>query len=382
MYWEFNAPNFFKRTTCFVAILFCGCKTRGDLSPLTSDRVHLANLDDGRSHPFPVLWRNQGGVGSIQKKGDHYSVEFTLALIGASTYCNAQAKDYQKEVGKAPKFDSFYRSSNNRVTKTTLRSSYGENSDSKSHLQGLVASIEDAFNTPFMDLRINIVFLSDNDLLPKNENGNGKTEYECDPANYNLRQLRLADLQNNWNGLFDKKKEVHSRAAAYFDENVFAYLKQAQETADIKTKPENWVVVLAPAVPNGTVVTPNLWDIQAQPLLLAHEVGHLLGTITEGYLYKDYPPAGLMSDEVIFDTLAKAKRSDCKVRFLKSDLAEALKSRNFRPAGFLGKPSDLLFKDSYGVTFEDLNAFAKLKSENTTAWLKSHKNGNCIPRDL
>lgn len=83
--------------------------------------------------------------------------------------------------------------------------------------------------------------------------------------------------------------------------------------------------IVVTAVPDGRYLTPTLWDIGANPALIAHESGHLLGIQNEGFQLNGYPLDGIMNDETAFLALKKVSPGT-KPKITESDFNEMMQS--------------------------------------------------------
>lgn len=100
------------------------------------------------------------------------------------------------------------------------------------------------------------------------------------------------------------------------------------------------------------VLTPNLWDIYADPIHNAHEFSHMIGVNTEGCRYKVYPALGIMNDEATFIEVEKVGLKK-QITILESDFIETLANRGTllidKGDSILGRGSNYIFKDGVGA---------------------------------
>lgn len=129
------------------------------------------------------------------------------------------------------------------------------------------------------------------------------------------------------------------------------------------------------------------WDLYGKPWIFAHELGHLMGNLFEGYGFSDYPPNGIMNDELAWTVLKdlapaveiKVTREDInQILFGPSgDVATMWRPKVTLPPGFVAATSENSFskdktpgRNYLAVPFEEK---LKIQTELVKAWIKQQR---------
>ncbi len=228
-------------------------------------------LKESVPYQVSIGWRELSGPATLTLRDGVYHLKAKVGFIGAGLFARTTPKLVQKaaHLSEPPPKERFVKGETSFENVPAVRQ----------RLTELTTEIGTYYETPFFKLELEPVFLDEKKLL---------SDEDRLEKNYGIYQSRLFDAMARY----------------------------------VTTSPEA-VPILVPAIPNQQIITPTIWDLDAPTVLLAHEVGHLLGTHTEGYELEDYPANGLMNDELVFRELAK---EGLKPVFLRSDFNEIMRA--------------------------------------------------------
>lgn len=239
----------------------------------------------GKATRLPIGFGDLNGTVEATRKGKNSFVFKTkIYFYGASLFSKTNHQEIEAS--------GAYANPNRWVIPAEVYSqpadSYNDLPIIKERIQEIVAEIATLFESDFLKLELQAVFPSDKTLL-----GKSYSSYQ---------------------------KEKSAALAAHM-------LKDVLKLKTTKTPLKDGVpIVVSPLLERGPgFVTPNIWAPYTPSRLLAHEFGHILGTLTEGYDYQDYPGNGLMNCEYEFIALEQML-PQIPIQYLRADFNEAVRA--------------------------------------------------------
>lgn len=264
------------RKLCFIIATLC-------LLPLHA--AEFVPIESGKAYSVPIGWRDLMGRGQLMYKDGVYYVHATIKIFGAGSFSYTtpeEVLEYSRLCELPPK--AYFK------TGATSFHNIPAISEKIAHI---TRTIESTLERNDFKLSIEVIFGDDSEVMNMAELKEDFNETNDDYSRYNLY------MGNLFSGINEKYRDC--------------------STNNLATP----IIIAAKSDPN--VVTPNLWDIYSNPLLLAHEFVHLLGSHFEGYEYVDYPAQGIMNAEDTINAL-KQNMPNEKMKLLDADRNEVLAS--------------------------------------------------------
>ncbi len=227
-------------------------------------------FEEGRTYDVKVGWRDLMGPAKLRKHGTKYELTVRPVFVGAGYFSRTTPAEVKQVFGVEP--DAAYFG--------TGATSFTEIPGLEQRLLEVLEVVRGVYRTDEFTLVIDPIFADDATFV---------SEEDLSQRDYRSYQQAL-------------------------NEGVSA----ARRDGTLEGPP-----IFVTALPDPMVMTPNLWDVYSNPLLVAHEFGHLMGILMEGYELQDYPPMGIMNAEPNFTALEKLAPGT-RVRMVPTDFSELM----------------------------------------------------------
>lgn len=258
-------------------LLFCtflSCKPRKDYTRVSSNQNEIEEpFTEGEVYTRNTGHRNLVGKLTLVRQNNHYQLRLPVVFIGAGLFSRTtpeKVKAFLMNDQQVP--EAYFGTGEYNISSIPAL---------KNILLNKLIEIEQRFKTDFCSLKIEPQFIDERTIL---------SQESIDKLDYSPY---LAGLNN--------------AAEKFVQDNI--------------KNPDSPLPIIVLAIPSATVVTPTAWDPYTISELLAHETGHLIGINSEGYEYDDYPPNGLMNDEMSFN-LVKKFAPDVEIKIQDTDFNE------------------------------------------------------------
>ncbi len=239
----------------------------------TSDHPLTESVfEEGRTYDVKVGWRDLMGPAKLRKHGTKYELTVRPVFVGAGYFSRTTPAEVKQVFGGEPNAAYF----------GTGATSLDEIPALEQRLLEVLEVVREVYGTDELTLVIDPIFANDATFVSEED----------------LRQQDYRSYQQALN------------------EGVRA----ARRDGTLEGPP-----IFVTALPDPMVMTPNLWDVYSNPLLVAHEFGHLMGILMEGYELQDYPPMGIMNAEPNFTALEKLAPGT-RVRMVPTDFSELMQA--------------------------------------------------------
>lgn len=242
------------------------------------------------TYPLALSHRNIAGIAKLTKRDGVYHVEMPVTFVGGLAFGTGSPK-LSAANGLPPLSKTYFNPGAKGIDQIPAL---------KKRIIETVKQVEQMFSTDNFKLTIQPTFLADERPVL---------------ATYGF--LKPAERKQ-------LLKEHGAAAVAERETRDFVAALNNGATTRIARFKGNLPIIVTP-LPGRDTISPTRWDIGARPALLAHEVGHLLGIVNEGFQLKGYPLDGLMNEEMAFQALERVSPGT-KPRLLKSDFNEMMQA--------------------------------------------------------
>ncbi|MGE0633598.1 MAG: hypothetical protein AB7O96_14390 [Pseudobdellovibrionaceae bacterium] len=208
-----------------------------------------------------------GGEGKIRFEKGRYHISLPILFAGGILFGNISAEEASKRTRfPAPPPQEFYKPGAKSIEDIPPL---------KAKILELVKGIESVYDSPYLTPKIAPKFLKDETVV--------------------LDKETLESGLDGFDGIDDALNE------------------------GLPNRRSKELKIIVTPTPNPDFISPALWDpMFARHELLAHEIGHNLGIMEEGFTLKNYPLNGLMTDETGLKVL-ELKSCPAKMKIYETD---------------------------------------------------------------